>query len=417
MKQIIFIIILSFLSTQIVIAQQRTCGKDLYMQKMLSNPAAKQRHDELQRKFQIALESINNSNGKTAAAPTATIFIPVAIHFPAESSTSNQKACLQTLAQRQIDVLNADYNAINADISKWSPSVSAFYPGTDIGKLNVQFVIATQNHPAGSGLVNGDKAITFGTSFLTTDDEDLMWKGYMNIVCKSANGNLGYSPLGGFPINGEAVVINFDAFGTGGGCTGFAPSNPYNLGRTLTHEIGHFFNLEHTFDGCTTDSNCATQGDFVCDTPASDVAVGGCPTAGQVVKCNVTTLTMNYMDYTNDACMYMFTAGQANRMQAYYNSIAAQFSNNVLANNSFTANAFSVFPNPNNGSFAIQMKENIENFEVNIYDILGRNIYTKTFNTNQNLQTPINLNGQSAGVYLVSIKNDHSIFTKKIVIQ
>ena len=417
MRNIIFKTVLFLFFSSFVFSQHRTCGKDLHMQKKLMSPVAKQKHFELQRKFQKELENSNNPESRTAFEPNATIYIPVAVHFPAVSPSSTIIVCLQTLAQNQIDVLNADYNATNSDISRWSPTVRAFYPGTNIGSLNVQFVIATQNHPAGTGLVNGNKAITFGTSFLTADDIDARWRGYMNIVCKDADGALGYSPLGGFPGDGEAVVINFDAFGTGAGCTGYVPSSTYNLGRTLTHELGHFFNLDHTFEACTTVSNCSIAGDLVCDTPASNTPAFGCPAAGQIVSCNVRSLTMNYLDYTDDACMYMFTAGQASRMQAFYNVISNQFSRNALENNTFAGNIFAIFPNPNSGSFTIQMKDIIKTFDLDIYDALGRNVYKKKIEANQGMQSAISIEGQSAGIYFVSVKIADEVFTKKIIIQ
>jgi hypothetical protein len=243
-----------------------------------------------------------------------------------------------------------------------------------------------------------------------------MWSGYMNVVCKFADGSLGYSPLAGSPFSGEMVVIDIEAFGLGAGCTGYVPSSPYNLGRTLTHELGHFFNLEHTFDGCNTTSNCQVQGDYICDTPASDDATGGCPAVGSITNCGVKTLTMNYMDYTNDACMYMFTQGQANVMQAHYNAIASEFKPNVLANNVFLENTFSITPNPNNGEFNIRLKEVLSNYEIEIYDSLGRNVYEKQFLNNQNLENEISLKGNPAGLYFVSIKSEDAIITKKILI-
>ena len=397
-------------------SQERSCGKDAEMLKIMNNPVAKQKYMALQQRFAIELNKIENSQNRMAS-PLNTIYVPVAVHYPAVSITSTEKSCLRALAQNQIDVLNADYNAVNDDISLWTPDVSAFYPGTAIGSLNIQFVLATVNHPTGSTLVNGDKAVTFGTNFLSNSNSDAQWAGYLNIVCRNANGNLGYSPLGGEPAFGETVVIAPNSFGGGSGCSGYVPSSPYNLGRTLTHEIGHFFNLDHTFAGCTTSANCATTGDEVCDTPASNASVGGCPVAGAVTKCTVKTLTMNYMDYTNDACMYMFTVGQANRMQAYYNAISDQFLTTVLSSNKFLVDNFSVNPNPNNGKFIVSFKKAIEKYEIKIFDSVGRIIFTQNYNSDSALQNEISLENQPRGIYFLSIKSDNAILTKKISVQ
>ena len=400
---------------QLGFSQQRTCGKDAKMQQLLNNPAALQEYNNLQDRFEVELSRLQNQQNRLAA-PNARIVIPIAIHFPSVPTNSTNKACLRTLAQSQVNILNADYNATNADLSRWTPTVSAFYPGTTIGNLDVQFVIATQNHPASSGLVNGDLAVTFGTDYLNGADNDNTWLGYVNLVCRDADGNLGYSPLGGTPNTADTVVINFDAFGSGAGCTGYAPASPYNLGRTLTHELGHFFNLDHTFAGCSSLANCATSGDRVCDTPPSNAAVYGCPNAGATTKCTVKTLTMNYMDYTNDACMYMFTGNQATRMRAYYNTISSQIKTNVLSNNEFLASNFSIEPNPNNGTFSIKLKEILDNYSVEVFDVTGRNVYENSFKS-QNLVQKITLDNKLSGIYFVNIKSQSAILTRKIIIE
>ncbi len=354
-----------------------------------------------------------NKNGNSV---NAIIKIPVAVHFPAVATTSTIKACFRTLAQSQINILNADYNATNADISNFAADAD-YYPGTNIGSLQVEFVLATQNHPAGTGLVNGDLAVTFGTDFLGSTNNDTTWAGYMNLVCRNAGGGiLGYSPLGGSPSSGNCVVIAKEAFGSGSGCTGYVPGAPYDLGRTLTHELGHFFNLDHTFDGCD-GANCATSGDRVCDTPATDMESYECPLAGEVVGCSDYALTMNYMDYVNDACMYMFTAGQATRMMAWYNAIASQFRTDVLGNDSFAQNDFSIYPNPSKGSFTIQFKDLMNSFSVEVFDVTGKTIYENNYEQSAGLTQVVNLDHATSGVYFVNIKSDNGIVTKKLLIQ
>ena len=404
-------LLFALLIAQLSFAQQRTCGMEQQMQRMMNDPIARQNYLNLQQKFEVELAKLQD-NGKTLS-PNVTIRIPVAVHFPDEFESS---PCLISLALSQINVLNADYNATNADISQWA-GVSSNFPGVNVGSLDIQFVLATQNHPVESGLTNGQYAVTFGTDYLADADYDSTWSGYMNLVCRDAGGGiLGYSPLGGSPSAGATVVIAVSAFGSGSGCTGYVPGAPYHLGRTLTHELGHFFNLNHTFAGCT-NTSCATQGDRVCDTPPSNQSVFGCPTPGVTMRCSVKTLTMNYMDYTNDACMYMFTAGQATRMQAYYNAIANQFSTTALGNDAFLSANFSIAPNPNKGTFNIQFKEAMENYSVEIYDATGRVIFEKEYIQNQELQQNISLNSTLTGVYFVSIKSEGVNAIKKVIVE
>ena len=418
---LLFVVSISF-------GQHRTCGTDAYMEKMLSNPEMKQQYLDLQKQFESELERLTNEqqkkNGNSTFSTNTTIRIPVAIHYPsvANSSTESVKSCLRLLAQKQVAILNADYNATNSDLSLWT-SASVYYPGVTIGDMDVSWEIATQNHPMTSGLSNGDLAITFGTNFLSNADSDFDWSGYCNLVVRNISGGiLGYSPLGGLPSQGMTVVIDNNAFGatmTGSpsSCTGYVPGAPYNLGRTLTHELGHFFNLLHTFQNCG--SNCNTQGDKVCDTPPLGTPTYGCPSDGFVAGCDGSTsaLTMNYMDYTNDACMYMFTTGQANRMLAWYNTISSQLQSNVLANNDFVTNNFSISPNPNKGIFSIQLTEVTDNYSVIIIDALGREIFNAEYNQTSYLVQNIELDNALSGMYFVTIQSKGAQITKKIIIE
>ncbi|HNP32170.1 MAG TPA: zinc-dependent metalloprotease [Flavobacterium sp.] len=414
MKLRLLFVLLAF---QVSFAQQhRTCGMQEQMQRIMNDPALRQAYLDQQSKFETELQSLeSNKNGNST---NAVIRIPVAVHFPAVSTSAAAalKTCLRGLAQTQVNILNADYNAQNADISNYAADAS-YYPGTNTGSLQVQFVLATQNHPAGTGLVNGDLAVTFGTDFLGSNDSDTTWSGYLNLVCRNAgSGILGYSPLGGSPSAGNCVVIAKTAFGSGVGCTGYVPGSPYDLGRTLTHELGHYFNLDHTFAGCD-GANCATSGDRVCDTPALDTENYDCPAAGDVMGCTTYALTMNYMDYVNDACMYMFTAGQAARMLAWYNSISSQFTTTALANDAFLQAQFNIYPNPSKGSFNIAFKDFSTSYSVEVFDVTGKTIYENNFDQSSDLVQSINLDHPSSGVYFINVKSDRGIVTKKLVVE
>ena len=129
---------------------------------------------------------------------------------------------------------------------------------------------------------------------------------YLNIwVCKIGQGILGYAQFPGGPSSTDGVVIDSDYFG-------ITSSSNYGLGRTATHEIGHWLNLRHIWG----DGGCSYD-DYVSDTPISDGPNYGCPRY-PTVNCNSADMTMNYMDYTYDACMYMFTKGQSDRSRALF---------------------------------------------------------------------------------------------------
>lgn len=420
--------ILSFVVSLMSFAQQRTCGMQEQMDKVMFNPVLKKQYEERQAKFEVEYQKLleKQASSNRLLSPNATIIIPVAIHFPSVSNATAEatKVLYRNFAQSQIDVINADYNAANSDLSNWS-AASAFYPGVNIGDLDVQFVVATQNHPAGTGLVNGVKAVTFGTDFLSGADSDATWSGYMNFVIRDLGaGLLGYSPLGGSPGTGQTVVMNTWCYGTGSGVPGtpYVPAAPFNLGRTVTHELGHFFNLDHTFasTGCNpAGASCTTEGDRVCDTPRLTTETYNCPANGSVNACGtLKSLTMNYMDYVDDACMYMFTAGQATRSVAYINTISSQFKPNVLGDTSFLASNFSFYPNPSKGTFNIQFKEVVSDFNVEIFDVTGKVVYINAFYQNSDLVKEIKIQDEiSKGIYFMNIKTNEGLITKKIIIE
>lgn len=290
---------------------KRTCLSHEHTQHLMSDPAYKSLHDK-----KIAAFENLQAKGLFKAQCNSPVIVPVAVHF---QSVGNIDAnCLRSLAIDQINVLNDDFAGTNSDVSQWNNQASARFPGVSNGEACIRFVIADQNHPAGYGLSNGSPAITVNR---TQGDQVNNWSGYLNIFVRGNTGVLGYAPLGGAG-NGDGVVIDAAAFGTGQGCGAVSPEAPYNLGRTLTHEVGHYFLLDHIWgNGCATD-------DEVSDTPDQARDYAGCPALG-ASSCGSTDMHMNYMDYTNDACMYMFSAGQATRMDNYLTASLSNLSSNA----------------------------------------------------------------------------------------
>jgi len=315
------------------VPEHRSCGIEKHYEEMLKNPAYAASFYERQARFQQKLEEIHYQKINGTYQKKATLYIPVAVHF--EVGTEADRACLEAYAQTQIDVINEDYTATNADQAALWPAASAYYPGLTPGSVDVQFCIATKNHPAGADpeVLEGSPLVTIGANGSSFGagfpESDPTYAGYMNFIIKDIGaGLLGYSPLGGSISGGGAVVMNTTCYGTGAGCAGIAtPNAPYNLGRTVTHELGHFYNLNHTFiaDGGT---NCGpADGDGIADTPKVAGSTYGNPANGSVPGCvgGEFSLTMNYMDYVNDASMYMFTPGQATVVEAYFASVAGDW--------------------------------------------------------------------------------------------
>lgn len=215
----------------------------------------------------------------------------------------------------QMTVLNQDFRLANTD----AQSIPASFKPL-AADARIEFSLADVD-PAGNKTTGITRTRTSQAAF--SDDDDGVkfaakggvdaWPAdrYLNIwVCELSGNLLGYAQFPGGPAETDGVVILHSAFGTVG-----TSSAPFNLGRTTTHEIGHWLNLRHIWgddgDGCN-------GTDFVDDTPNQAGANTGAPTFPRV-SCNNHPhgdMFMNYMDYVDDAAMFMFTSGQVVRMQA-----------------------------------------------------------------------------------------------------
>ena len=235
------------------------------------------------------------------------LYIPIAVHF---QDVGIDQACAVQMALSQIDVLNDDFAGTNADVTKWQQGKPILWPQIQNKKSCIVFCLASINHPAGSGIAEGDYAVTLN-KYPNPTDNTPEWAGYINFFVREMNNPLGFSPLNGTG-NGDGVTCGIAYFGTVN-CGGNTLSASYNLGRTTTHEIGHYLGLNHPFS-----NDCATDGDNINDTPITDAPTYGCPDVGEeLINCVDPILFPTYMEYCNDACLYMFTKGQVDNMDAY----------------------------------------------------------------------------------------------------
>lgn len=252
--------------------------------------------------------------------------IPVVVHLIQTSSTV---IITDARVQSQITVLNEDYRRTNSDASNTRAVFQSVATDTEI-----EFCLATID-PDGcpSTGINRIVSSTLATGHARTSETQLKALGqwdptrYLNIwVPETMQGQLiGYSTFPpGLASSPEldGVVIGGPFFGRGAG----VPLGDYDQGRTTTHEIGHWLGLEHPWlSGCTgtTPASCATAGDYICDTPPQAVAhTGGCPTGENTCSetPNLPDIVENYMQYTEDVCMNMFTEDQRDRMFFFLDS-------------------------------------------------------------------------------------------------
>ena len=286
----------------------RNCSTDHNLERLLSiNPEAKQSMRNIETFTQNYIQ--NQANQRTEG----TVYrIPVVVHVIYNTTAQNVS---QAQIQSQIDVLNKDFRRTNPDYTL-TPSEFA----GSVSDTEIEFYLATTD-PSGNPTTGVTRTSTTKASFTTNDDMKFTARGgkdawntqkYLNLwVCNMSGGILGYAQ---FPGSGAANTDGVVILTTGFGSTGNVAA-PFNLGRTATHEVGHWLNLRHIWG----DGGCSAD-DFVSDTPLAAASNGGCPTYPKK-SCSsnggfTSDMFMNYMDYTNDACMYMFTTGQTNRMRA-----------------------------------------------------------------------------------------------------
>jgi hypothetical protein len=306
--------------------------------------------EEINAQIQAELKRLNPSYNParatrdahlTAARTQATTYtLPVVVHVINNGEAVGTGANLsQAQVQSQIDVLNEDYRNLNADGNNTAVVPTAFQPLR--GDVQVQFVMA-QRDPTGVTLAEPGidrvnrtakgftwPAAGYSTAYINgTIKPATSWnpEQYINIwVMPLGGGLLGYAQfpdntanLGGLSAQGGAaatdgVVVLYTAFGSQiKNPTGtYGTNNPYNRGRTLTHELGHFFGMRHIWG----DSDCGN--DYVADTPTQLEENYSCPSFPHVTCSNGPggDMFMNYMDYVNDACMAMFSKAQAARIQ------------------------------------------------------------------------------------------------------
>ena len=281
----------------------------------------------------IATQREKSKNNRTQQAQVI-YNIPVVIHVihdgdPVNTVGSHSSENISyAQAVSQITVMNQDFRRMAGTPGNGS---TGYNLGVD---CEINFVLAKQDP---NGLItNGVDRVNMGQTAWSIENVDDIVKPqtqwdptkYLNmwVVRLLEETVLGYaqfpsgSTLSGINTNGgsantDGVVASYDAFGTIAVNDGsFVLNSSYNLGRTMTHEVGHWLGLLHIWGDdklCTGNNN--TTGDYVTDTPDSNTENYDCET---VSHCIGNDMIENYMDYTNDACMNTFTAGQKARMVA-----------------------------------------------------------------------------------------------------
>ena len=358
-------------------------------------------------------------------ATTTTVRIPVVVHVIYNTAQQNISTAQ---IQSQISVLNNDFRKLNADVSQTPALFSALTADT-----NVEFYLATTD-PNGAATAGITRKSTTKTSWGTRDAMKSSRKGgvdpwntskYLNLwVCEIGGGILGYAQFPGGTAATDGVVIGPNYFGSSDFGTGFFLAAPYDKGRTATHEVGHWLNLRHIWG----DATCGN--DQVSDTPVAQTSNFGCPTYPRIGSCGTTEMTMNYMDYTDDRCMYMFTQGQKTRMRALFEpggaraGLAAGLTFARDENNDATLSlnsSLEIYPNPASGyaTISVNFANASNSVNITVMDILGRVVYSyENRELSSNLvEHQLDLSNFKNGMYFVNVVGNNYKEVKRLLVK
>jgi len=375
--------------------------------------------------------------------------IPVVFHIVHSGQAVGTSLNIsQAQINSQITVLNQDFRKTNTDFAT-TVTQSAFINAAADCEIN--FCLAKVS-PTGALLAEpgidrikcSDKGWTnpphVDTYIDATIKPSSIWDptNYFNIwVVYMNDGTLGYaqfptiltalSPVtdmynqGGLAVT-DGVVLDYKAIGNTGTAT-----SPYNKGRTATHEIGHWLGLWH-ING---DTNCGD--DYCSDTPTQNSLTSGCPstTGGTSASgCSGSPnppgrMYQNYMDYSDDRCLTMFTSGQKARMQAVMANCVRRASlatSTVCAAIGIEENSsnvyMEVYPNPTNGEFYVDITTlDVLDFTISVVNTLGQSIKEVKQVQSNGGKIKIDLSDKNTGVYFVIIKSKLGSKVKRIVLQ
>jgi Pregnancy-associated plasma protein-A/Secretion system C-terminal sorting domain len=361
----------------------------------------------------------STSPDNTKSSTSSVIRIPVVVHVVYNSAAQNIS---DAQIRSQIDVLNQDYRRQNTD----AENTPSFFRSV-AADCEIEFVLATQD-PLGnpsSGIVRKQTYI-YGFNFddrvkSTADGGDDPWNPdvYLNIwVANLSSGILGYSSLPGAPKETDGVTVQYTAFGTNG-----TAQAPFNRGRTATHEIGHWLNLIHVWG----DMDCGD--DRVDDTPPQKGPNRGCPGVERKTCANSIygDMYMNFMDFTDDVCMNMFTTDQKLRMRSLFaeggtrNAMLHSSAANAIANQPFAISQFDespqtkiqIYPNPAADMVYVKLPDPVDlPVQMGIYNSLGQKMMS--FTMQQKLQQ-VNLSRLGKGIYYLQSDNHSSKYLARLM--
>jgi len=372
----------------------------------------------------IALRTASTNTSGRDTLPNEVIVVPVVVHILYNSN--NQNISDQQVMSQLIS-LNNDFRRLNAD------TVNTPVPFKSVAAdIRIQFCLAKVD-PQGNLTTGIIHKYTSEAQFLADDAMKFSSKGgddawdatrYLNIwVCNLFGQTLGYAVMPGGPLQNDGVVITYSAFGTVGNVIA-----PYNKGRTTTHEIGHWLGLRHLWG----DAFCGDDG--IADTPPQETSNSFCPTFPHLSSCSINSygdMFMDYMDFTDDGCMNMFTHDQKAEMRGLFalGNVRNSFLNSTVCDSSnaetgplptepatATNLKITAYPNPFNNivTIASNNEDAVLGKVLRLYNIEGKLFLTQII---QSQNTVLDLSKFPSGIYILKVESTTGSFVYKLIKQ
>lgn len=401
------------------------CGTQIYDSLLRANYDKIESVESFEQRIQ---QYINQKKSLKTQDSSKKYFIPVIIHIVHNGEKVGLGPNLpyaQILSQ--IQVLNEDFNRI--------PNSRGYNTSLVGATTSIEWVLATHDpngnlleEPGVERIKGTNTEWTFGKTDLILKPSTI-WDPlkYCNIWVVNFGGITGRGLLGyaQFPVlsnlsgldfgdetaDKDGIVVQYNNFGSRDKYNSALLTGVYNRGRTTTHELGHWLGLRHIWG----DGDCSVD-DFVDDTPNANGPTFGCP--NDLKSCSGgRAMFNNYMDYTNDACMNIFTLGQAERMYAVLensprrkellNNTQYQRVNPVVVSNQIFeyTSEIKIYPNPIDDNLNIEINNSAKNVSVEVRDMLGKIVFSEKISSETN-SFKINLGSLDLGIFLLKIETD-----------
>lgn len=433
-------------------SSRKKCGFDAELNaRLANNPGFQKDFDAFAAGISQQAAEYEQAMAKVASKTTATVTLPVVFHViltQAEINTMGGTEGVYKRAVLQLDALNRDFNARNADSTKMH---SQFKPKFGNAQMNFALV---HRKPDGTGTIGveiriapaGFPGFSYDPVMGATDSVKKTSKGgldpwdnkkYLNIwVCRiKTTGLLGWGMSPNYAnllskSDETGIAIHYQTFGQKKSPSVGSYISGCDSGRTLVHEMGHFLNLWHIWGNTAVGNGVCSDDDDVSDTPQQSDANQdpSCPFPQIIQNCTNSPggeMYMNYMDYSGDKCEVMFTKGQVTRMQAQvaFGGMSYELTQHpeILQWPTDVAGleagaAIEIMPNPTSGYFNINIGNPATLKNIVIINTVGQAI--RQINTAGHANSyNFDLSGMPKGIYMVQCRFDEGIVTRKIVLQ